>query len=151
MRKGVNMVVNNDPETPIIKKAKRSIDQISIETGVVIQTFDSIEAAGRIIGRTGSAVGIALREKRACSGFLWRYSGISKEDQYAPQPVIKVCCSTGENTKFKNIADASRDSNISAPGLRSRILTNVHINGYHWIFDKTSTHYNTGLSVGAVS
>jgi hypothetical protein len=136
-----NVVVNNDPETPIVRKAKRSIDQISIETGDVIQTFDSIEAAGRIIGRTGSAVGIALREKRACNGFLWRYSGISKEDQYAPQPVIKVCCSTGENTKFKNIADAARDSNISAPGLRSRILTNVHINGYHWIFDKTSTHY----------
>jgi flagellin-specific chaperone FliS len=130
-----------DAETPIKRKAKRSIDQINIETGEIIQTFESIEAAGRIIGLTGSAVGIALREKRACSGFLWRYSGISKEDQYSPQPVIKVCCSTGEKTKFNNIADSARDANISAPGLRSRILTNVHINGYHWIFDKDSTHY----------
>ncbi len=136
-----NSVIPVDPETPSKRKAKRSIDQISIETGEVIQTFESIEAAGRIIGLTGSAVGIALREKRACNGFLWRYSGISKEDQYAPQPVIKVCCSTGEKTPFNNIADSARDANISAPGLRSRILTNVHINGYHWIFDKTSTHY----------
>ena len=136
-----NSVITIDPETPMKRKAKRSIDQISIETGEVIQTFESIEAAGRIIGLTGSAVGIALREKRACNGFLWRYSGISKEDQYAPQPVIKVCCSTGEKIKFNNIADSARDANISAPGLRSRILTNVHIDGYHWIFDKDSTHY----------
>jgi hypothetical protein len=38
--------------------------------------------------------------------------------------------------------DAAKDINISAPGLRNRILTNVHINGHHWVFDKSSSHYN---------
>ncbi len=131
-----------NPEVPKVRKTKRSIDQINKETGEVVKTFESIEAAGRSIGlTTGTAIGTALREKRLCQGFLWRYSGISKEDQYSDQPVIKVCCSTGEKKYFKNIADSARDIGISAPGLRQRILTQVHLNDYHWIFDKNSSHY----------
>ena len=135
--------VNNldfaDSETPKVRKAKRSIDQINKETGEVIATYDSIEGAGRALGlTTGTAVGIALREKRVCQGFLWRYTGISKEDQYNEKPVIKICCScsSSERTRFATIADAAKDSNISAPTLRQRIMTNVHINNHHWIFDK---------------
>ncbi len=137
-----NLMPEN-PEVPIIRKAKRPIDQINKDTGEVINTYDSIEAAGRSLGlTTGTAIGIALREKRVCRGFLWRYSGISKEDQYSEQPVIKVCCSTGEKTYFNTIADAAKDCNISAPGLRQRILTHVHLNNFHWIFNKGATHYN---------
>lgn len=143
---GCNISKNSailDPEVPQVRKSKRSIDQINKETGEVIATYESIEAAGRSLGlTTGTAIGIALREKRVCKGFLWRYSGISKEDQYSEQPVIKVCCSTGEHTFFNTIAAAAEDCNISAPGLRSRILTNVHTNGFHWKFDKGATHYN---------
>lgn len=131
-----------NPEVPVVRKAKRSIDQINKDTGEVIKTFESIEAAGRSLGlTTGTAVGIALREKRVCQGFLWRYSGISKEEQFNEQPVIKVCCQNGEKTFFKNIADAAKDANISAPALRQRILTDVHVNYFHWIFDKKATHY----------
>jgi len=131
-----------DPEVPPVRKAKRSIDQINKDTGEVIKTFESIEAAGRSLGlTTGTAVGIALREKRVCQGFLWRYAGISKEEQYNEQPVIKICCSTGIKKSFTTIADAARDCNISAPALRQRILTHVHINDYHWIFDKNADHY----------
>jgi len=136
----INVIL--DPEVPTIKKAKRSIDQINKDTGEVIKTFESIEAAGRSLGlTTGTAVGIALREKRICQGFLWRYSGISKEEQYNEQPVIKVCCSTGDKKYFKTIADAARNCNISAPALRQRILTHVHINDHHWVFDKNANHY----------
>jgi len=131
-----------DPETPNVKKSKRAIDQINKDTGEVIKTYDSIEAAGRALGlTTGTAVGIALREKRVCQGYLWRYSGISKEEQFNEQPIIKVCCSTGDKIFFKTIADAARDVKISAPALRQRVLTNVHINGHHWIFNKSANHY----------
>jgi hypothetical protein len=134
----------NDPEVPIVRKAKRSIDQIDSKTGAVIRTFESIEAAGRSLGlTTGSAIGIAVREKRKCRGFLWRYSGISKEEQFLDQPVVKVCCSTGQKTYFHTIADAARDVKISAPGLRVRILTNVHVEDHHWKFDKSATHYSS--------
>jgi hypothetical protein len=137
-----NVNTNIDPEVPQVRKSKRSIDQIHKDTGEVLNTYESIEAAGRSLGlTTGTAIGIALREKRVCQGFLWRYSGISKEDQYSEQPVIKVCCCTGEKTYFKTIADAAKDCNISAPGLRTRILTDVHVNKYHWVFDKNATHY----------
>jgi len=133
----------NDPEVPIVRKAKRSIDQINKDTGEVIKTYESIEAAGRTIGlTTGTAVGIALRENRTCKGFLWRYSGVSKEEQFAEQPVIKTSCLNGEKTFFKNISDAAKDIKISAPALRRRILTQVHVNNYHWTFDKTACHYN---------
>ena len=132
-----------DPEVPQVKKANRIIDQIHIETGEVIATYESIEAAGRSLGlTTGTAIGYAVRGKKACKGFLWRYSGISKEDQYSEQPVVKICCSTGKKICFSTIADAAKDCNISAPGLRSRILTNVHINDHHWKFDKGATHYS---------
>ena len=133
----------NDPEVPIVRKAKRSIDQINKDTGEVIKTYESIEAAGRTIGlTTGTAVGIALRENRICKGFLWRYSGVSKEEQFAEQPVIKTSCLNGEKTFFKNISDAAKDIKISGPALRRRILTQVHVNNYHWTFDKTACHYN---------
>jgi hypothetical protein len=131
-----------DPETPYIKKSKRSIDQINKDTGEIINTHESIEAAGRSLGlTTGTAVGIALREKRVCQGFLWRYSGVSKEEQFNEQPVIKVCCSTGEKTYFNTISDAAKDSSISSPALRNRILTKVHLSDYHWVFNKNSSHY----------
>lgn len=60
----------------------------------------------------------------------------------ADQPVVRVECSTGNCKKYKNIADAARDAKISPPGLRSRILTNLHISGFHWKFDKEASHYN---------
>ncbi len=131
-----------DPEIPVVRKAKRSIDKINKDTGEVIATYESIEAAGRSCGlTTGTAVGIAVREKRQCQGFLWRYSGVSKEEQFAEQPVIKICCKNGEKTSFKNMADAAKDANVSAPALRRRILTDVHVNNYHWVFDKNACHY----------
>jgi hypothetical protein len=131
-----------DPEVPQVRKSKRSIDQINVETGGVINTYESIEAAGRSLGlTTGTAVGIALRLKRVCKGFIWRYSGVSKEDQFAEQPVVKVCCSTGKRFHFSTIAEAAKDCDISAPGLRSRILTDLHVNNHHWVFNKSSTHY----------
>jgi hypothetical protein len=58
------------------------------------------------------------------------------------QKVIKICCSTGNKTKFNTIADAARDCGVSAPGLRNRILTDVHRENHHWIFDKSASHYN---------
>lgn len=140
----INQPLCIDASEPTVHKAKRPIDQINKLTGEVIATFESIEAAGRSLGLTsGTAVGIALREKRVCKGFLWRYAGVSKEQQYDDQPVIKVCCSTGKKTKFATIADAAKDAIISAPGLRSRILTKVHTNGHHWIFGKNASHYSS--------
>ena len=137
----VNEIEN--PEVPVVRKAKRAIDQINKDTGEVIASYPSIEEAGRKMGlTTGTAVGIALRNKTVCKGFLWRYANISQDDQYSDQPVIKVCCSSGEKIYFKNMADAARDINISAPGLRNRILTKVHVNDYHWIFDKGASHYS---------
>lgn len=139
-----NLSILLDPEVPQVRKSKRSIDQINKDSGEVIATYESIEAAGRSLGlTTGTAIGTALREKKVCKNFLWRYSGISKEEQYSEQPVIKICCSTGEKTCFSTIADAAKDCNISAPGLRSRILTNVHINDHHWKFNKGATHYSS--------
>jgi len=135
---------SNDPELSSVKKAKRSIDKINPLNGEIIATFESIEAAGRSLGlTTGTAVGYALREKRICQGFIFRYTGISKEDQFTDQPVVKVRCSTGEKVFFDTIADAAKDAKISPPGLRNRILRHVHINDFHWIFDKNSTHYKS--------
>ena len=124
-------------QEPIKRKSKRSVDQIHKDTGEVLNVFESIEAAGRACNlTTGTAIGIALREKRVCQGFLWRYSGFSKDEQFNEQPIIKVCCSTGEKTYFNTIADAARDVNISPPALRNRVITDIHCNGHHWIFQK---------------
>jgi hypothetical protein len=140
----INSIDNTcDPEVPVVRKSKRSIDKINKDTGEVVATYESIEAAGRSEGlTTGTAIGYAVRENRVCQGFLWRYSGVSKEEQFADQPVIKICCKNGEKCFFKNIADAAKDANVSAPALRRRILTDVHVNNNHWVFDKTASHYN---------
>lgn len=140
----INSIDNTcDPEIPVVRKAKRSIDKINKDTGEVVATYESIEAAGRSCGlTTGTAIGYSVRENKVCQGFLWRYSGVSKEEQFADQPVIKICCKNGEKCFFKNIADAAKDANVSAPALRRRILTDVHVNNNHWVFDKSASHYN---------
>lgn len=108
----------------------------------------TLSSPGRAIGlTTGTAIGNAARNTMGggsglCKGFLWRYAGISKEEQFSEQPVVKICCSTGKKTHFTTIADAAKDCSISPPGMRTRILTCVHADGHHWIFDKNATHYN---------
>lgn len=57
------------------------------------------------------------------------------------QKVIRINCNTGEKKNYPNIASAARDSKVSPPCIRNRILTDVHVSNYHWIFDKTATHY----------
>lgn len=133
--------IENDPEEPSVRKAKRAVEQINPTTMTSIASFESLESAGRALNVTGNAIGISLRNKTLCKGFLWRYAGISHEDQFTNQPVIKIKCYDGTKTEFNTIADAAKDAGISAPGLRSRILTHVHKDGHHWIFAKNSTHY----------
>lgn len=131
----------NDPEVPQVRKAKRSIDQIDPASGNIIATYPSIEAAGRALGVTGSGIGISLRNKTVGSGFIFRYAGISKEDQMQDQPVIRINCNTGERKNYPNIASSAKDAKVSPPCIRNRILTDVHIGNFHWVFDKTATHY----------
>ena len=133
---------HTDPEVPFVRKSKRSVDQVDKDTGKVLSTYPSIEAAGRALGlTTGTAIGVALRNKNVCQGYLWRYSGISADDQMQDQPVIRINCNTGERTNYPNIASAAKAVKISPPGLRNRILTDVHVNNFHWVFDKNATHY----------
>ena len=139
----IENVLEDNPEIPIIRKSKRPIDKIDPITKEVLATCASIEEAGRQIGCTGSAVGIALRNKKLCKGFLFVYSGLTVDEQFLDQPVIKINCNTGERTEFKNIASAARNANISAPGLRNRINTDVHVNNYHWIWSPNSKHYES--------
>lgn len=132
-----------DSEVPVVRKGKRAIDQINPANGEIIASYESIEKAGKSLGlTTGTAVGIALRNRTLCKGFLFKYAGISQEDQYTEQPIIKICCNTGEKTFFKNIALASKDCGISAIGLKNRILTKIHVNDHHWVFDKDASHYS---------
>lgn len=145
--KYVKLSANNiNSGIPQIKKSKRPIDQINKETGEIIASYPSIESAGLALGlTTGTAIGLALRNNRLCQGFLWRFSGISQEDQMKDQPVMKICCKNGKIMRFPNIAAAARDANISAPGMRSRILTDVHTNNHHWTFDVGASHYTHDL------
>lgn len=133
---------NNNPEYATVQKAKRPVVQLNKDTKEIIATYPSLVAAGKAIGCSDTAVGVALRNKSLCKGFLFAYSGISVEDQMKDQPIVKINCSTAERTTFDNIASAARDIGISAPALRQRILTNVHRDGFHWVFDKNATHYN---------
>lgn len=135
--------VQNDPEIPHVKKSKRSIDQINKDSGKIIATYPSIEEAGRKMNlTTGTAIGIALRNRSLSCGFLWRHSGISADLQMKDQKVIRINCDTGERKNYPNIASSARDAKVTAPCIRNRVITDVHINGYHWIFDKTASHYN---------
>ena len=59
------------------------------------------------------------------------------------QPVIRINCNTGERTNYPNIASAAKAVKISPPGLRNRILTDVHVNNFHWVFDKNAGYTST--------
>ena len=131
-----------DPEVAKVKKSKRPIDQVCKLTNKIIATYESIEACGRSVGCTGSAIGISVRNKTLCKGYLFRYSGLSKEQQYVDQKVIKVNCNTGEKINFDNIASAAKDANVSAPGLRNRLNCDINVDNFHWIWDESASHYN---------
>jgi hypothetical protein len=132
-------VVETDPEQPQIRKAKREIEQIDKNTGRVIARYESLNAAARALNCTGNAVGIALRNSTLCKGFVWKYVGVTLDQQLTSQKVIKICCEDGTITKFNSYVEAGKDGGVSSVTIRNRILTNVHsrLNGknYHWIID----------------
>jgi hypothetical protein len=136
-----------DSLVPTSSRAPRSVDKIHPITGQVVGTFATFAAAGKSVGVTGAAISNAVRNPATLTGkgekFKWRYTSISNNDQMTPQKVVKVNCSTGERVHFPNIASAARDVNISSPGLRTRILTKYHTNGFHWIFDEGASHYTS--------
>ncbi len=142
---GQPMEVDNDPEVPLVRKGRRPVCQVHPETGSVIATYPTIEAAGRAIGTSGSAIGIALRTRSLSSGYRWQYANFSPDEQFKDQPVVKVNCCTGERTAFPNLGSAAKDAKISTPGLRNRILTDVHFQKFHWIFDRGVTHWTSDV------
>lgn len=126
---------------PTSRRSPRPVNQIDPDTNVIINTFDTFEDSGSAVGCTGAAISSAVRNGTVTKGFAWRYANVSREDQYSDQPVIKVNCTTGEKTHFDTISAAKTDAGISSPGLRMRILTQLHVDGFHWIFDKDSGRY----------
>ena len=133
--------LENDPESASVNKSRRPVDQIDQYTNKLIASFKTLEDCGRALGCTGTNVGISLRNNKLCKGYIVRYTGISQEDQYKDQPVVKINCNTGDKIYFANLASAGKDSNITYVALRNRINTNVHVGNYHWIWDIGATHY----------
>ena len=144
-----NNSTESDAEVPKLRKARRPVDIIDQKTRTVVHTCKTIVEAARYVGTSDTAIGIALRNRTLCKGFLFSYAGISLEDSGAEQPVIKINCSTGEQKRFPNMAMAARDIGITYVALRQRILTKLHTDGFHWIFEQPSEtsshtlHYNS--------
>lgn len=128
-----------DPYQPQVRKGKREIEQIDKNTGQVIATYESLNSAGRALNCTGNTIGIALRNNTLAKGFVWKYVGVTLDQQLTAQKVVKVCCEDGTRQKFTSYVAAGKDVNVSSVTIRNRIMTNVHtrINGrnYHWIID----------------
>jgi hypothetical protein len=59
-----------DPEVPQVRKAKRSVEQVNKETGEIIATYSSLVEAGKAIGRSDVAVGVSVRNKSLCNGYI---------------------------------------------------------------------------------
>ena len=107
-----------NPEITVVTKGKRPVDQIDKVSGLVVGSYETLEKAGYTMGVTGNAIGIAVRNQKACKGFLWRYHGVSRDEQFSNQPVIKIECYTGTKTKFDSLGNAAKDAGISTAGLR---------------------------------
>jgi hypothetical protein len=129
-------IEENDQQIPKVRKSTRSIDQINKDTGDIIMTYASMSAAGRILGCSGECIGISVRNGTLSQGFIWKYSGFSRDEYCKEQAVIKINCNTGERLRFDTMASAAKDANLSTPGIKNRILTDVHVKNFHWIFDK---------------
>lgn len=81
--------IQHDPEIPYVKKSKRSVDQIDKDTGKIIATYESIEAAGRGLElKNGSGIGMALRNHYVSYGYLWKYSKVSNDDQMKEKKIF---------------------------------------------------------------
>ena len=143
MEKMFNTTEELEDNEPAVKKAKRSIDKIDILTDEVLGTYESQRAAAQSLTPpcTSEAIGMALRNKNACRGYFWMYSGFSTSNHGIHQPVIKINCKTGEKTYFDNMQQAGNDVGISYVAMRNRILTNTHVGNHHWGFNESATHY----------
>ena len=143
-------VINNkkenadgDTKKSTDRRAPRSIDQIDKNTKKLIATFPTFVACGKALGVTGEGVSIALRQKRPIKGYIFRYTGVTEEQQYEDQPVIKTNCCTGKKTNFPNIASAALDAGVSSPALRNRINTSLHVNNHNWTWHPNATHWQS--------
>jgi phage anti-repressor protein len=60
---------NKDPEITVVSKSKRSVDQVDKITDNVVATYSTLTAAGYAMRCSGEAIGIAVRNRKACKGY----------------------------------------------------------------------------------
>jgi hypothetical protein len=130
-----------DPECASINKARRPVDQVNKDTNELVATYTSLEECGKALNCTGTNVGICLRNNKLCKGYIVRYAGISHEDQFKDQPVVKINCKNNEKTHFKNLVTSGKDAGITSVAMRNRINANIHVGNCHWVWDEGATHY----------
>lgn len=68
-----NPLTKNEVQTAL-KKGKKQVAKIDLETNEILEIFDSAAAAGKSLGISNNGIcRVARGERKSCSGFGWKY------------------------------------------------------------------------------
>lgn len=104
-----------------------AVEQICLESGKVLDTFNSVAKAKRSQRSSGNAAGdiesLLSGKKRSAGGFLWRHVGstalpLPKRKHWRARPIEKICVESGEDLEtFESLKSAANSVGASASSM----------------------------------
>lgn len=104
-------------------QGQKPVEKLDLETGIVLETFDSITQAAHSIGpsaRPINIISVCQGRYRSSCGFFWRYKGSDAQPvkRKNVRKVQQLCLKTGRVlATFDTIAAAARAVGIATPGI----------------------------------
>ena len=95
------------------KRFQREVNKIDINTGEIIETYDSVRGAARVNGIDNSDLSKICRNSGVANGYRWEYTGNQYEvKDYSPKMINQIDLETGAivNT-YPSISEAARAIN----------------------------------------
>lgn len=101
---------------------QKPIEQLGLETGQVLKTFDSVSAAAKSIeGAAITRISAVLTGRyKSANGYFWRYKGSTAlpRKKKGRRKIDQLCLKTGlVIATFDTISDASKAVGITTPGI----------------------------------
>lgn len=103
-------------------RGQKPIEQLNLETGQVLATFDSISDATRSIPNASATrvTAVCTGRYKSSNGYFWRYKGSTElpKKKKGQRKIEQLCLKTGRViATFDTIQDAGKAVGITTPGI----------------------------------
>lgn len=118
---------------------QKTVYQYSIEDGILVNTYDSLQRAANAVSASKTGVGNAcIGQNKSCKGYYWSYSStfpMNLKDQRR-KPVMQMDLQGNFIAQYNSVSEAARQTGVSKTCI-SRVCRGERSDsgGYKWIYN----------------